>query len=141
MLVRFAEELPLFNQFVMRLPIGKPVQAVVLRDGSEKAPHRDVAVERESVEARVRELPLARHHGVEPDRWSAKELKRARSRRGPRRGVRPGGPADEAKPSADRLDDVIVAIDGIRRRRRSTRWTSAVESLTRETGGTPSPRW
>jgi serine protease Do len=34
--VRFAEELPLFNQAVMRLPVGKPVSAVVLRGGVER---------------------------------------------------------------------------------------------------------
>ena len=31
--VRFAEELPLFNRLVMRLPVGKPVEAVVIRGG------------------------------------------------------------------------------------------------------------
>ena len=40
-LVRFAEEVPVFNQMVMRLPIGKPVEATVLRDGAEKTLARD----------------------------------------------------------------------------------------------------
>ena len=57
-IVRFAEEVPLFNQMVMRLPIGKPVEAIVLRGGTEKT-LRVTPVERESVEARIRELPLS----------------------------------------------------------------------------------
>src|SRR5687768_17003783 len=55
--VRFAEQLPPFNQRVMRLPLGQPVDAVVLRKGQERT-LRVVPVERESVEARVHELPL-----------------------------------------------------------------------------------
>ncbi len=35
-LVRFAEEVPVFNQFVMRLPIGTPVDATVLRAASKR---------------------------------------------------------------------------------------------------------
>src|SRR5687768_995944 len=44
--VRFAEELPLFNQAIMRLPLGKPIDIVVMRDGKEKT-MRVVAEERE----------------------------------------------------------------------------------------------
>jgi serine protease Do len=108
-LVRFAEEVPIFNQFVMRLPLGKPVEAVVLRTGAEKTLTVTPA-ERESVDARIRELPLLGITGSNLTAWSAKELKRA-SRDGVRvRSVRPGGPADEAKPSL-RNDDVIVAVE------------------------------
>jgi serine protease Do len=108
-LVRFAEEVPIFNQLVMRLPLGKPVQATVLRNGVEKT-IAVTPVERESVEARIRELPLFGITASNLTSWSSKELKRA-GRDGVRvRGVRPGGPADEAKPSL-RSDDVIVAVD------------------------------
>jgi serine protease Do len=107
-LVRFAEEVPVFNQFVMRLPLGKPVEATVLRNGVEKT-LRVAPIERESVDARINELPLLGITGSNLTGWSAKELKRM-SRDGVRvRGVRPGGPADEAKPSL-REDDVIVSI-------------------------------
>ena len=34
--VRFAEEMPLFNQRVMRLPLGKPVDILVSRKGVEQ---------------------------------------------------------------------------------------------------------
>ena len=108
-LVRFAEEVPIFNQMVMRLPIGKPVEATVLRDGVEKT-LRVTPSERESVDARIRELPLLGVTASNLTGWAAKELKRA-SREGVRvRGVRPGGPADEAKPAL-REDDVILSID------------------------------
>jgi serine protease Do len=109
LLVRFAEEVPVFNQLVMRLPIGKPVEAVVLRDGAEKT-LTVTPTERESVDARIRELPLLGITASNLTGWSAKELKRA-SRDGVRvRGIRPGGPADDAKPAL-RPDDVILAID------------------------------
>jgi serine protease Do len=108
-LVRFAEEVPIFNQMVMRLPIGKPVEATVLRDGAEKT-LRVTPAERESVDARIRELPLVGVTASNLTAWAAKELKRT-SREGVRvRGVRPGGPADEAKPAL-RVDDVILSVD------------------------------
>ena len=110
MTVRFAEEVPIFNQMVMRLPIGKPVEAVVLRRGAEKTISVTPA-ERESVDARVREIPLLGITASNLTSWAATELKRP-SRDGVRvRGIRPGGPADEAKPSL-RDDDVIVSVDG-----------------------------
>jgi serine protease Do len=107
--VRFAEEIPIFNQMVMRLPLGQPVEAIVLRDGVEKT-LRVVPEERESVEARIHELPLFGITASNLTAWSAKELKRS-NRDGVRvRSVRPGGPADEAKPAL-RDDDVIVSIE------------------------------
>jgi serine protease Do len=108
--VRFAEELPLFNQVVMRLPMGKPVAATVLRGGVERT-FTIVPEERESAEALVHELPALGITASNLTAWSAKELRRA-DRTGVRvNGVRPGGPADDAKPSlAD--DDVIVSLDG-----------------------------
>ena len=108
--VRFAEEVPLFNQAVMRLPIGQPVQLTVRRNGAEKT-LTVTTIERESVEAPVSEVPLAGITASNLTTWSAKELKRA-NRQGVRvRGLRAGGPADEAKPAL-RKDDVIVEVDG-----------------------------
>jgi serine protease Do len=107
--VRFAEEVPPFNQFVMRLPIGQPVEAVVLRNGAEKT-LRVTPAERESVEAPVAEVAALGVAASNLTAWSSKELNRGRD--GARvRGVRPGGPADEAKPAL-RDDDVIVSLDG-----------------------------
>ena len=85
------------------------MEAVVLRDGSEKT-LTVTPDDRESVDARTRELPLLGITASNLTSWSAKELKRP-TRDGVRvRGIRPGGPADEAKPSL-RSDDVIVAVD------------------------------
>jgi serine protease Do len=108
--IRFAEEIPLFNQAVMKLPLGKPVEATVIRNGAERT-LRVVPEERESVEAQVRELPLMGLTASNLTGWSAKELKRS-SRDGVRvRGVRPGGPAADAKPELEQ-DDVIAEVDG-----------------------------
>jgi len=108
-LVRFAEEVPIFNQLVMRLAVGKAVEATVLRNGAEKT-LTVTPTARESVDARIRELPLFGITASNLTSWSAKELKRS-TRDGIRvRGIRPGGPADDAKPAL-RPDDVIVAVD------------------------------
>ena len=64
-IVRFAEEVPIFNQIVMRLPIGKPVEVTVLRGGTEST-LRVTTIERESVEARTLSF-AARHHRIESD--------------------------------------------------------------------------
>ena len=108
--VQFAEEVPLFNQLVMRLPLGRPVDAVVMHDGVEKK-LTVTPEERASVEAAVKELPELGITASNLSIWAAKELRRE-SRDGVRvRDVRPGGAAAEAKPSLQD-DDVIVEIDG-----------------------------
>ena len=107
--VRFAEEMPLFNQRVMRLPLGQPVDILVSRKGVEQTV-RVVPEERESVEARVTELPLVGVTASNLTAWSAKELKRD-SREGVRiRGVRPGGLAAEGRPALEQ-DDVVIEVD------------------------------
>src|SRR5262245_268773 len=53
--VRFAEEVPLFNQLVMRLPRNQVADAVVVRNGVEKTLHV-TPEDRENVEAPVTEL-------------------------------------------------------------------------------------
>ncbi len=108
--VKFAEELPAFNQRVMRLPLGKPLDAVILRDGRERR-LRVTPVERESVEARSHELTLVGITASNLTGWSAKELHRS-SRDGVHvRSVRPGGAAAEARPELQN-DDVIVEFGG-----------------------------
>jgi serine protease Do len=118
--VQFAEEVPLFNQEVMRLPLGRPVEAVVLRDGHEKK-LTVVPEERANVEAPIKELPELGITASNLSFWSAKELRR-RDENGVRvRDVRPGSGAAEAKPFLED-DDVIVEVDG--------RATRNVEALT-----------
>jgi serine protease Do len=125
-LVRFAEEVPVFNQYVMRLPIGQPVEATVLRNGREQQ-LKVTPMERESVEAAIRELPLLGITASNLTGWSAKELRRPNADGVRVRGVRPGGPADDAKPSL-RNDDVIVAIEN-RPTNRFEALDAAVKSL------------
>ena len=108
--MRFAEEIPLFNQAIMRLPLGKPVDVVISRNGATRT-LQVTPQERESVEAPIAELPLVGITASNLTTWSAKELKRD-SRDGVHvRGVRPGGPAAEGRPALDN-DDVIVEVDG-----------------------------
>jgi serine protease Do len=108
--VRFPEEIPLVNQVIMRLPLGKPADAVVLRGGREVT-LRVTPVEREGVEASITEASALGIAVSNLTSWAAKELKRPDTRGVRVRGVRPGSPADEARPPL-RADDVIVEVDG-----------------------------
>ena len=108
--VRFAEEIPPFNLAVMRLPPGKAVDAVVLRNGQ----HKTLSVvpqDRESVESRVQEITPLGITGSNLTSWSAKELRRASTSGVHVRGIRPGAAGDNAKPSLA-SGDVIVSFNG-----------------------------
>ncbi len=108
--VRFDEEMPLLNQFIVSLPIGKEVSARVLRDGTEKT-IKILTVEREAADSRQTELKA----------WgmTAKDvsLKAAREMRLDEPGgvlvatIRPGGPCGEAKPAVE-AEDVIRTVRG-----------------------------
>ena len=74
--VQFAEEVPLFNQMVMRLPLGRPITAVVVRDGHERT-LTVVPEERASVETPVKEIPELGITASNISFWSAKELRRS----------------------------------------------------------------
>jgi serine protease Do len=107
--VRFAEEIPPFNQIVMRLASGRAVDAVVKRGGVEKK-LSITPEDRERAESVIRELALLGITGSNLTALSAKELKRP-DRTGVRvRSVRPGGAVDQAKPALG-PDDIILAVD------------------------------
>ena len=108
--VQFAEEIPLFNQAVMHLEPGVPVDVVVRRDGAAKT-LRVVPVERENVEAPVSEVALAGITASNLTSWDAKELKRPTTDGVRVNGVRAGGPAAEGRPALE-ADDVIVEVEG-----------------------------
>jgi serine protease Do len=109
--VRFAEQIPPFNQMVMRLPPGKPVEAVVARGTVEKR-LSVIPEERERADAEIRELTLLGITGSNLTALAAKELRRP-DRHGVRvRSVRPGGPVDQAKPALA-PDDMLLAIDDV----------------------------
>ena len=108
--VRFAEEIPPLNLAIMRLPPGKPVDAVVLRNGQQQT-LSVVPQDRESAEARVQEITALGITGSNLTSWSAKELRRSGTSGVHVRGIRPGAPGDNAKPSLE-SDDVIVTFNG-----------------------------
>jgi serine protease Do len=108
--VRFAEEIPPFNQRVMRLSPGKPVAAVVLRNGA-RTTLSVTPEDRESVQAPVREITALGLTGSDLTSWTAKELRRADTAGVHVRGIRPGASADDAKPALQ-TGDVIISIDG-----------------------------
>ena len=107
--VRFAEELPGFNQFAMSLPIGREIPAVVRRRQREIMV-KIVPEEREYYQPRTEEL---KSWGITAGNLSimmAKELKR-KDRTGVLvESVRPGGPCGDAKPPLSE-GDIIVAVN------------------------------
>lgn len=109
--VRFPEELPVFNQLLVGLPVGEEVEAVVFRKDKEKT-LRVTTQEREDVRAKTQELKrwgiCARNLSL----LAAKELRRS-SRDGVLvTSVRPGGPCGEAKPRIIK-NDVIMDVEGM----------------------------
>jgi serine protease Do len=108
--VRFAEEIPPFNQFVMRLAPGTAVDAVVLRNGERKT-LRVTPEDRDNAEAPVREITALGITGSNLTFWTAKELRRDSTTGVHVQGVRPGAAADDAKPSLQ-PGDVILSVDG-----------------------------
>jgi serine protease Do len=108
--VRFNEEMPPFNQVLMRLPPGKPVEAVVLRGGARRT-LSVIPADRENVESPVREITPLGVTGANLTSWTAKDLRRDGTTGVHVRGIRPGGAADDAKPPLE-ADDVIVSVDG-----------------------------
>jgi serine protease Do len=108
--VKFAEQLPAANQLLLGLAIGKPAALVVRRDG------KDVAVnvtplERPVASSMPAELRAWGIVGANLSASEAREMGRANTHGVRIASVRPGGPADQAKPSVSR-NDVIVEIDG-----------------------------
>jgi serine protease Do len=108
--VRFAEEMPLFNQIVAALPVGKESDMIVTRDGKEitlKIKPQD----RPEAEPRPREF---KQWGMCVSNLSfvkARSMKRSNQDGVLVRSIGPGGPCGEAKPSIY-LDDVIIEVAG-----------------------------
>jgi serine protease Do len=108
--VRFDEQMPDFMSLATSLEIGRPVAAVIKRDGKTM----DVSltpVERGELAPKQEEL---KEWGLTARNFSfllAKELKRTNLDGVFVTSVRPGGPAGQAKPSLER-GDVLVEILG-----------------------------
>lgn len=108
--VRFAEQLPEFNQAEADLPIGQEVELVVLRDGVETT-IKVTPMEREEVLPKQNEIKELGITGRDISYMIAKMLKRD-SRDGVLvTSVRAGGPAGDAKPRIND-GDVIVEVNG-----------------------------
>jgi serine protease Do len=106
--VRVAEELPAFNQLVAKLPLGEEIEAAVVRGGN-------TLRLRVSPEKREPRQPLEQ----EISKWgmtarNLSSLEAKEMRRESRDGVlvtsvRPGGPADAAKPRVVEGDVIVEA--------------------------------
>jgi serine protease Do len=106
--VRFREELVAFNRFVYGLPIGREVEATVVREGK-SVTLRATTEKRERAEPTERELKGWGLCARELSQMAVKEMG-LDSREGVLvTSVRPGGPAGEARPPLAE-GDVIVRV-------------------------------
>ncbi len=108
--VRFREQVPLFQQMMAELTIGRETEAIVLRGGAKKF-LKVTPVLRQPVKLKISEL---KQWGVAIRNISflaAKEMKRNSLDGVQIKSVRPGGPCGEAKPQIFPTD-IIVAVDG-----------------------------
>ena len=109
--VKFWEELPLFNQLVAQLPVGRAVELVVRRDGAEQKLTATTA-DRERALPGAREL---KEWGMTVRDLSARlalELRRENRAGVLVTSVRPGGAAGQALPAL-RAGDVITAVNDL----------------------------
>lgn len=131
--VTVPEELPVFNQMVAALPVGQEVKATVLR-GGQAVTLTLRPIKREARQPQERELSDWGMTARDLSLLDAKEM-RLPSRDGVLvTTLRPGGPADDAKPKLVQ-SDVITAVNG-----RPTPNVSALVKLTTElTAGATQP--
>jgi len=108
--VRFREQLPLFQQMMADLPIGRETQSVVLRNNVEKV-LKVTAVVRQPVELKISELKQWGIAVRDISFMAAKEMKRDNCDGVKATSIRPGGPSGEAKPQI-LPNDIIIALDG-----------------------------
>ena len=108
--VRVPEELPIFNQVVADLPLGKPAAAVVERDGKQVT-LQVTPEEREPWRPREREFEEWGLTGRDLSGLEAKERRRESPDGVLITSLRSGGPSDDAKPKLLE-DDILLAVDG-----------------------------
>ena len=107
---RLAEEMPIFNQLIMGLAAGKEVEAIALRDGK-NIPLKIIPAERDNAKAVPEELKEWGICAGNITKLDAKKMRREKLDGVLVTGVRPGGPAGEAKPMI-REDDIITEVAG-----------------------------
>ncbi len=108
--IRFVEEIPLFNQFLSKIPVGKEIEAVLLRD--EKEITLNLTTEkREASQLEMQELRKWGFVGRNLTSLTAKELKRDNHDGILVTGIRPGGPVSTARPRIFNRD-IITEVMG-----------------------------
>lgn len=131
--VRYDEQVPGYMRIVTGLPIGQPVEAVVLRDGKE-VKLQVTAQERGELFPKQSELKPWGLTGRNISALMQREMKRKNPEGVLVATVRPGGPAGEAKPALD-YRDVIVDVGGT-----PIKNLADLEAATRKlTAGQPEP--
>ena len=106
----FKEQVPLFNQFVAGLPVGKKAEVKVLRDGSETTFSVTTAERKKAVD-KQHELKNWGICATNITYLMQKEMQIDSQEGALITGVLPSGPAGSAKPPL-REDDVIVKVGG-----------------------------
>jgi serine protease Do len=129
--VRFDEQMPEFMKLATSLPIGKEVQARILRDGRELT-LRVTPSERGELLPKQEEFKPWGLTGRNLSDLLAREMKRDSLDGVLVTSVRPGGPAGEARPSLA-PGDVLVSVNGTR-----VKDTADLGSLTRQILGSRS---
>jgi len=107
---RFREQVPLLQQMIADLPIGKAVEAVVSRAGGEKV-LTIIPVVREPMEMKTSELKQWGMTARNISFPAAKEMKRDNRDGVLITSIRSGGPCGEAKPSIEQ-GDILVKVGG-----------------------------
>jgi serine protease Do len=108
--VRYDEEMPDFMRLVTSLPIGKEIEASVVRQDKEMS-LRLTPIERGELHPKQQELKSWGLTVRDISFLTAKEMKRTNQLGVLVTSVRPGGPAGEAKPALD-PKDVLVQVNG-----------------------------
>jgi serine protease Do len=106
--IRYEEELPIFNQFLMDLEIAREIEAVLLRN-KQMLVLKVTPVERETVLSKEMELTSWGATVSNLSLWQMKVLKRPDTKGVYVTSIRPGGPCGEAKPSLQ-AGDLIISV-------------------------------
>ena len=107
--VRYDEEMPDFMRLTTGLEIGKPVKALVSREGKE-IECEITPMQRGELNPRQQELKQWGLTARDLSFLTAKEMKRTNQNGVLVTSVRPGGPAGEAKPALD-AKDVLIEVN------------------------------
>lgn len=108
--VKFPEELPVFNKTLFNLPPKEKVMATILRQGK-KINLQINPIEREPAQEKTYELRAWGITARSISYLAAKEMRRKNKDGVLVTSIRPGGPADTAKPQIQ-ANDIIVEVDG-----------------------------